>query len=111
MNVKTLESRIIEKADKETKKQIDKIISDLSMHIDNDFYHRSYVNAFMISGSNYPVNIPFGGLIYSVIRDLLEKSLTGKNRDRELNNFVDKVHKIQAAYEELGIYNEDNNEA
>jgi len=111
MNIKTLEARIIENADKETKAQIDKIISDLSQHIDNNLYHKPYENEFIISGSNRSVKLSISGTIYLVIRDLLEKSLIKKNRERELHNFVSKVQRLEKAYEELGIYNENKNEA
>lgn len=106
MNIKTIEQRIIEQADRKTNERIDQVINSYANSVAPDYHKPIKVSATM-GGMPVEVSLNHRGLVSPLLRAILEDAWRETNRKKELDDFVNKVDRLAHAYEELGIYREE----
>lgn len=106
MNIKTIEERLIEATDAKTKVQIEEAINRIASLIGNDIFYKPFEAKVTLDGVTEKIQLSKAGAIYQILKQIMEISLIEKNRKKAIGDFVNKVNTISAAYEELGIYRE-----
>lgn len=106
MNIKTIEQRILEKADADLKREVENWIKPFQYNLGD--YDKPVSLDMTIHGLPHKAALEKQGTILPLLKHMLITHLTPARRAQALDAFVNKVNRLAVAYEELGLYHEED---
>lgn len=107
MSIQSIEERIIEKAMIDMKAEIDGYLKPF-VNIINPNYYKEITCDCETHGSKQSVTLKQQGFVFQILRQILVNELTEPRKKQALDAFMAKINQLSRAYEELGIYQEEN---